>query len=281
MSRFNSQSGRASRIDEMDMRSTAKKLPLSGRRIVITRAQEQADKFSALLEAVGAEPIILPLIRIADPPSWTSVDDALRNLNQFHGIIFTSTNAVRQWVKRSREIEAPPAVDEVKILAVGSATAECLIQNRMQVDSVPKRFSADGLLASLPDDLRGQRYLLPRGDRAREELSQGLKARAAEVVDVVVYSTQSAAPDSSKWIPRFLRGDFDFVTFASPSAVHSFAEWVGPSRWEDVLRHIHAASIGPTTSAALRAHGVEVAAEADASTLERLTSAIVRFYHPS
>jgi uroporphyrinogen-III synthase len=255
-----------------------KSRPLADRCIVITRAREQAAEFASQLEAVGAQVITLPLIQIADPPTWALVDRAMDQLARFDLLIFTSVNAVDKWTGRGSSQNKSPVLKTHQVYAVGEATARRLQELGIQVDEVPKNFSAEGILKTLGPELLGKRVLLPRGDLARDELPRELRARGAEVLEVVVYRTQPAEVKSSTWIERIRRGEIDVITFASPSTVQQFVLWVGSEQLAVIKDRFHAASIGPTTSAALREQGIDVAIEATPSTLADLTAAIIRYY---
>lgn len=255
--------------------------PLADRRIVVTRAREQAAEFAAQLEAAGAQVITLPLIQIADPPSWALVDRAMDQLAKFDLLVFTSANAVDKWTGRGRTQNKSPVLGTHQVYAVGSATAQRLQALGYRADLVPEDYSAKGILQSLGSDLRQKKILLPRGDLARDELPRELRDRGAEVLEVVVYRTRPADILPFTWVEQMRRGEIDVITFASPSAVQQFVLWVGAEQLDAVKDHFHAASIGPTTSSALREHGLKVAIEAAPSTLADLTAAIVRFYQSS
>lgn len=256
-------------------------LPLSGKRIAVTRATEQALEFVSMLEATGAEVIPLPLIQIGAPVSWEVSDRALAELSTFHWVIFTSINAVNKWTERAEQLNRLALLRTNRVGAVGEATARRIQQIGFSVSLIPENFTARGILDALDQDLGGQRILLPRGDRARNELPDELRRRGAEVVEAVVYQTLPAPAPSSDWMARIMKGEFDVVTFVSPSAVHQFVQWVGESNSAHLRRCFHFASIGPTTSDALREHGFEVRLEAKGSSLEALTEAIIHFYEAS
>ncbi|MDD5544555.1 MAG: uroporphyrinogen-III synthase [Acidobacteriia bacterium] len=243
---------------------------------MLTAGSEPAQSLAAQLEALGAHVELFPLIAIADPVSWSDADQALAALDSFDWIVFTSTNAVRQWVRRAVEVGRRSISPKNKIATVGAATARQLEALGFQVDLVPEKFHASGLLAAWSGDLAGQKFLLPRGDLARPELPEGLRARGALVREVVVYQTRELLDQEAAWVDRLRQGEFDVVTFASPSAVESFVDIAGHG--EDVRTRLTAASIGPTTSKALREHGLEVAMEAATSTWEGLKEAIVRYF---
>ena len=71
------------------------KRALFGRRIVVTRAREQASEFKAILSELGAHCIEFPTIAIEPPPSWEPLDTAIAHLATYDWVIFTSVNGVR------------------------------------------------------------------------------------------------------------------------------------------------------------------------------------------
>ncbi len=54
--------------------------PLQGKRILVTRAREQAGALSDRLRELGAIPVEFPTIHIVPPENWALLDDALRRL---------------------------------------------------------------------------------------------------------------------------------------------------------------------------------------------------------
>lgn len=248
---------------------------------MITRAREQAADFTARLEAAGAKVIALPLIQIVDPPSWVEVDRALDSLSEFDTLVFTSTNVANKWVGRAKFRNKQPVLPSQCVAAIGSATARRLQEYGIKVDWVPEKFNAKGILQSLDSNLDGRNFLLPRGDLAREELPRELRARGAQVREVVVYQTQPSTPDTPRGVEMIQQDKIDVITFASPSAVHHFVDWISPAKIDSVRGHFQAASIGPTTSECLREYGFEVAIEASPSTVGAWTDAIVRFFQMS
>jgi uroporphyrinogen III methyltransferase / synthase len=250
--------------------------PLFGKRVVVTRARAQASGFAEQLEAMGAEVVQFPTIRIVPPADEAPLLDAAREVHSFHWIVFTSMNGVaRFWDAIHRVGRDARSLGGVSVCAVGPATAAALEREGVRPDLIPEKFVAESVLRALQahGDLAGRRVLFPRGELARPVLIEGLQAAGAEVVDVVAYRT---VPDSGE-VDRFRRlladGAVDLVTFTSSSTVHNFVDLVGA----DVGRAL-VASIGPITSAAARERGLAVDIEADASTTEGLVSAIRSFF---
>ncbi len=157
---------------------------------------------------------------------------------------------------------------------VGKATRICAEELGWTVDVVPGEFTAEGLLTSLESfDLREQRVLIPSGDLARDVLPVALRERGA-LVDVVEAYSNRMPPDAEVRAKRIFSAPTrpDWVIFASPSAVDNLISVLGAT----ALQSVKTASIGPTTSAAVRRHGLTVAAEPAEHTKSGLVAAIVR-----
>src|SRR3989442_11104447 len=145
-------------------------MALTGRRILISRAASQSAELRSRLEDLGARVIECPTIHIVPPMSWKPVDDAIRRLNTYQWLLFTSANAVEQFMDRmgARRPAIPIAV-------VGSATAVKLNEWGLEPALVPKEFRAEGLLDAFPENLVGIRILFPRAEVARELLPDELR----------------------------------------------------------------------------------------------------------
>ena len=125
-------------------------LPLFGKRIAITRAREQAGVLREELAALGAEVIEIPTIEIRPPDSWEPLDAAIRRLEEFHYLLVTSANGVRNFLARlaasGRDVRA---LKGLTIGAIGPATAAEFARTGVKVDLLPTEYVAEGLLAAL------------------------------------------------------------------------------------------------------------------------------------
>src|SRR3989338_1837310 len=170
--------------------------PLSGRRIVITRARSQAGVFAAALEELGAEVIEFPTIEIVPPQSYAPLDRALREIRQYHWIIFTSVNGVAHFFARwsARRVED---FSGIKIAAIGPETAKSLEAKGLRADLVPGEFRAEAILKELaPEEMRGKRVLLPRAAQARDVLPDTLREWGAQVDVIEAYRTVQARSEA-------------------------------------------------------------------------------------
>ena len=257
----------------------ARRRPLAGRRVAVTRAREQAVELVRELEALGAEVVAAPTIRIARLVDLTALRAALTRDPPYDWIVFTSQNAVHAVCDQLPEWDlAPRDVARAAVAAIGPATAEALVRHGVVPDLVPDRFVAEAVVTSLAarGDVRGKTILLPRAREARDALPDGLRVLGA-VVDVIpVYQTICETGDGSGLAAELLAGRIDLVTFTSSSTVRGFVDLVG--RPAAASGRFAAAVIGPVTAGTARELGIAVAVEARDYTVPGLVAAIVRYY---
>jgi len=239
----------------------AKPTALQGRRIVITRPAEKGRRLAERLRSFGAVPIEFPTVRIA-PAESGPLDDALRALETFDWIVFTSANGVEAAFDRLAAAGRDARdVARRRVAAIGPATARALRERGVEPALVPERYVAEAILEAL-GDVRGLSFLLPRADIAREALAVGLRAKGAAVTEVAAYRTVAAdgpPPDLSA---------ADAVTFTSSSTVRNFlASGASVGRAKVVC-------IGPVTAATARELGLTVDAVAEAYTEDGLIQAL-------
>lgn len=247
--------------------------PLSGQRIVVTRARAQASSLSARLRELGAEVIEMPAIRIEQLDS-APLHHALDRLREYEWVMFTSQNAVDLvWrAMRARGLDAR-SLGHARIAAIGRATAEALLDCGLMADVVPERFVAESLVSALErrDDVRRRRVLLPRAADARDVLPDGLRELGADVDVIPIYRTVLDGDRAAHVADRLRAGTIDLVTLSSSSTARFFVDAVGA----EAARAAAVASIGPVTSATASSLGLRVTIEAAESTIEGLVEAIV------
>jgi uroporphyrinogen III methyltransferase/synthase len=247
------------------------RLPLFGRRIVVTRAREQSDALAARLRALGADAIELPTIEIAPAADYAPLDRALANLASYDWLIFTSANGVRHFVDRLDRSAADLRALRARICAIGPATRAAVEALHLKVDLMGKEYVAEGLLAAFaPFDLNGARVLLPRAAVARDLVPTELAKRGAQVDVVEAYRTVVPADCAARIAAVFARKP-DAIAFTSSSTVQNFVAAAGSAA---VLGGVQVASIGPITSETARRLGVAVAAQAREFTLDGLVEAL-------
>ncbi len=257
------------------------KRPLFGRRIVITRAQEQAKEFSDLLAALGAEPVEVPTIQLVPPETWEGIDREIARLPDYQWLIFTSVNGVIPFMARLQAAgKDSRSLAHLRICAIGPRTAQELGQYGVTPDVVPAQYQAEGLLAVLTNEvLRGKRVLIPRAETARELLPDQLRERGASVVVIPVYRTVVPSVDLGFLEAQIEEERIDAVTFTSSSTVRHFVDLVGGAEAARRLgSKTRIACIGPITAKTAVEFGLTVSIMAKDNTIPALAGEIAGFF---
>jgi uroporphyrinogen III methyltransferase / synthase len=245
---------------------------------VITRAAEQSGDLRARLEELGAEVESLPLVRFLEPKDKADLDRAIRSLDKFDWIIFTSANSVTFSLARCRAVGCWPNTARTKIAAVGSATRLAAEKEGLPISLVPTEFSGAGLAAELFGAISGKSILLPRSDRASEELPSMLRRAGANVTEVIAYLTAGPEGLDRSLIEAMQDGRVDAVTFFSPSAFREFQKLMGSDLAVKFDWKVALAAVGPVTAGSIREAGLPVAIEADEATTASLVKALESFF---
>jgi uroporphyrinogen-III synthase len=256
------------------------KLPLTGRRIAITRPRRQAAELAQRLEALGAQVITLPAIAIEPVDDPSQLDIALGELASYDWIVFTSANGVHAFDRRLRANALDwTARQRARIAAIGPATAATLQALGATIAVMPSEYIAEKLADAL-GNVAGQRILLPRADIARETLRDELRLRGADVNEIAAYRTV-AQPLAPELLERALGSRrVDAMTFTSSSTVRSLVESLRASGYDPqkALAGIALACIGPITAATLRECGLEPGLVAQEYTIAGLVAALVAHF---
>ncbi len=258
------------------------KRPLFGKKIVVTRAREQASTFLAALSELGAECIEFPTIEVVAPSGYDALDGAIRDLERYQWAIFTSVNGVKFFFDRLRFLGRDSrSLKGIKVAAIGSRTGEALSGKGIVPDLVPDEFRAEAVVDAFhKEDVEGLRILLPRAAQAREVLPVELEKMGASVDVVEAYRTIKASGDRSLVQGLLERGGIHMVTFTSSSTVHNFVDVFEEegerfSRW---MEKVSVACIGPVTAETAIKRGLKVSLTAERYTVESLTGAIVEYF---
>jgi uroporphyrinogen III methyltransferase/synthase len=250
---------------------------------VVTRPRAQAEPLAAALEDLGADVVLFPTIEIAGAPDPDALDHAVAAGARYDWIVFTSANGVRVFFARlsalGRDVRE---LARARLAAIGPETAAELERRCLRPAVVPADYRAEGLLDALAGvDVRGSRVLLPRAEGARAVLPERLRARGAEVDEVIAYRAV-APPDADVAGLRaaLAAGTIDAVTFTSSSTVRNFAALLGP----EALRTLAGtgrpvvACIGPVTADTARELGLRVDVVPGAYTAAALVRALAEHF---
>jgi uroporphyrinogen III methyltransferase/synthase len=260
--------------------------PLAGRTIVITRALAQSAEFAVELERLGARVISCPTIEIVEPESYAMLDEAIEHLYGYDWLIFTSVNGVDHFLRRLEVLGHDVSeLDELRVCAIGEATALRLREARVHVDVVPEQFKAEGAFLAIAAYVGGHtslnllNFLIPRAAVARDYLPKALEEAGARVDVVPAYRTVPPQTSERGRVEAMLAGGaVDCITFTSSSTVANFAQLFDTTDLSQLLEGVTVACIGDITASTAAQYGLRADILPNEYTIPALTRAIVDFY---
>ena len=255
--------------------------PLFGKRVVVTRTREQASQLSKQLADLGAEILEIPTIKIVPPTDDRRQDlvDALLELNSYDWLVFTSPNGVTAFFdiffKRFQDLRD---IGGVRIAAIGPATAAKLKEIHLQVDLMPDEAIGSKIAAAFEkfETVENLKICLLRAEVANPDLPKALEEHGAIVDDIAVYKTVAETEDPTHTAAKFLEGGADWITFTSASTAEHFHARFDLPKVVKTFPQLKLASIGPETSKAIRALGLEPTVEAKEHTIGGLVKTILK-----
>jgi len=256
--------------------------PLFGKKILVTRAREQASDFVARLSELGAECVEFPTIEVIPPSSWKDLDRAIENLESCHWLVFTSVNGVKYFFARL-EVSGQDVrnLKGIRIAAIGPKTADAIRGKGVKPDLVPEEYRAEAVVEAFrKQGVKGLRILLPRAAEAREVLPQELEKMGARVEVVEAYRTVKPEADKDEIRAMLEKGEIHMVTFTSSSTVNNFIEMFEEEgdrllKW---MEKVTVACIGPVTAKTAEEKGLAVRITPSDYTIEALAKAIVDWF---
>ncbi len=254
------------------------RLPLFGKKVVVTRSAEKCGAFGEKLAALGAQVIEFPLIQIESPGDLRRLDQAIGDASAYDWLIFSSAHGVRAFFERVIQLKLDVrALSGAKIASVGDETTRALARYGVLADLVPGRFETRAILDALKNKhgtLKGKKFLLLKANIAPVDLDLKLKKMGALVHRLIAYRTvmpKTVPTDTKKLIAR---GGVDFVAFTSASTVQNFVRVMGRSSVARIARKTKFLSIGPITTKTLKSYGLRPYVEAKVFTTSGLIEAL-------
>jgi uroporphyrinogen III methyltransferase/synthase len=253
--------------------------PLFGRRVVVTRHLEQAGGFARRLAELGADVLEVPTIKLTPPTEKDALVDALLGLNAYDWLVFTSANGVTAFFDIFfRRFQDLRDIGGVRIAAVGPATAAKLRELHLQVDLTPDEFTGRKIAAAFAkyQSIENLKMCLLRAEMASPDLPRALEELGAIVDDIAVYKTVAETEDPTGAGAALLENGADWITFTSGSTVEHFHARFDLPGLMKKFPQTKLASIGPETSKAIRALGLEPVLEAKEHTTNGLLVALLK-----
>ncbi len=248
--------------------------------VVVTRDEGPDGPLRQALAGRGVDVRALPTTRTEPSENPAPLNDALDAIDTFDWLCFTSARGVEAVAEHPRWRATRTGAGRPRVAAVGPATAERLREAGAPVDLEGKGFGGSDLarqvIEAAGDGMSGARVLWPRSDRARPDLLEKLQAAGAQVVAPIAYRVIAARPDDLAWfIDALEHGGVDAIAFLSPSAASGLAAALGAAGLSHLASGSCVASIGPTTSAALRDLGAPPDVEATQPVVATLAEALM------
>ncbi len=252
---------------------------LTGRRIALTRPAATSADWRTCLEALGAEVVELPLIKVSKDVNLHTLAEVFQELTQYEWLVFTSVNGVKYFFEEfHRVFDDIRALGMVRIAVVGEATAAAVREQRLRVDLQPKKATAEELAKELTsrESMDSAKVLVVTGNQNREVLIEKLNEARSIVDQLPVYKTEETDLAADPLAGDFRAKGADAILFASPSAAQSFFDQAATLKLSAKAKRPLAGSIGPTTTATMKQLGLPVDFEAADANLESLVQSLVQ-----
>ncbi len=269
----------------VSLRNTMKwfeKRPLFNRQIVVTRARSQASDLVSLLSDAGADCLEIPVIKIVPAKDLSPLDTALKQIETYEWLVFTSVNGVKIFFNylfdTNRDLRD---LSRIKTACIGPATAETLFSFGLRCDILPESYRAESVVDAFKHiDLENKRFLLPRAAEARPVLPVELEKMGAVVDEIPIYNTIPQNDGMETLRENLTAKTVDMVTFTSSSTVKNFYSLLPeePELRKKLMEVVKVAAIGPITADTAKEHGFDVHLEAKEYTIPGLYDAIVKYY---
>jgi len=256
---------------------------LQGKRIVVTRAEKQAEEMGEYIRRRGGIPYFCPVIEPQLTENLAPIRQAIKHLDEYAWVIFTSVNAVHFFMHVLQEDEdfsrKMEQLRNLHIAAIGPKTERAIQGYGLKVTARPEAFHQEALVEACKEYLAsGMKILYPRAKMARRNLREQLQEEGILIDDIVLYETVSVEDHKEEMIARIKNAEVDVITFTSSSTVQHFVQMLEGFDWERYKSSFFVASIGPVTSETIKKLGFEVHIEAKQFTSESLIEAIEEFY---
>ena len=245
------------------------------RHVLVTRPADQAEELCSLLRERSVVPVAVPTVEIDRDSTASELDATLGTLDDAAWMVITSANGARALADRlaASDRSLPP---ELRVAAVGPATAHALRDAGIRVDHVPEAYLTVAIAEGL-GEVEGRRIVLARADAATPDLRDALLARGARVTEIVAYRTVEGPAASRDPLRAALHRDLDGIAFSSSSTVRGLIRLAsGVDRGR--ARTVPCFCIGPVTAATATRMGFHVAAVATEYTAAGLADAIQQHF---
>jgi uroporphyrinogen III methyltransferase/synthase len=256
---------------------------LQGKRIVVTRAEHQAQETAQLLREKGAKVYLFPVIEIVPADPTQELAEAINKIDEYDWILLTSSNAVSIFINLCQQRLGEKWKEKLRhkrFAVIGPKTGESLEAFGLKPAFIPGSYKQEDMaVESESVILPGSRLLYPKAEQARALLPQTLSARGVNLDDPVLYRTIPALHHKQDFLEVLTQGQIDVITFTSSSTVRYFIELFKSEDKRRLFSHMTFACIGPITAQTAEEAGLEVKIKAQEHTIPGLIKALEAFFN--
>ena len=228
------------------------KMPLFGKKMLVTRPKDRSSALASKLRKLGAEVVEIPAIKTVEIDINENIQSVYANIRDYNYILFTSPFGVKVFLGQLRKLNIDiRRIGDARIGAIGSATKTALNEAGLMVDIIPKVYSAKELgkyVAEVCTD--ADKILIPRAEIGSPGLIEELNKCGAAITDLAIYRTIKNHNENDIYekllAEKEIMADNCYVLFTSASSVEGFVDMAGKKDYNKVK----AICIGEQTKAA-------------------------------
>lgn len=251
-------------------------LLLENVRIVNTRAHHQAQAFTDLIHQHGGVSIEIPFLKIEKSENCSSLQSVFDTLTPEDWVIFTSQNGVDFFLEHLKAEEvSQEKLTSVRIAVVGEKTRQHIHKLGLKESLMPNEYTGEALAHAFIRNVRKtSKVVVVRGNLAKPFLRNTLAENGYKVIDFIAYETKEWIEEEEKLLKLMRKGEIDYLTFTSSSAVRSFMTFV--QKHSVTWKQLKCVCIGSVTEKTLRSYGGENILVPDRFTLDDMIQVIMR-----
>lgn len=252
------------------------KKPLFGKNVMVTRTRLQSSSLVEKIIDLGGNPIEVPTIKIEKIENNALLEKEIENIKDYSYLVLTSKNAVEIFFDKLKEMKLDcRALANIKVCAVGTATAKAIADRGINPDIVPKKFVSEELFEEIKPNLTSEdKILIPRAKNARDYLVDKL-SEICSVSEVHTYETVIDNEMKEEILELLENESIDYITFASSSSASNFVEIIGKENI-DKLDNTKIISIGPITTNTIKELKLDLHREAEEATINSVVEALIK-----
>lgn len=249
--------------------------PLFGKDVIVTRARTQSSSLVSKISDLGGNPIEIPTIKINKIENNIELENEIKNIRDYTYLVLTSKNAVQIFFDKLYKMNLDSrALANLKVCAVGSATAKEIRNNGINPDIIPEQFVSEYLFEELKSVLKStDKVLIPRTKNARDFLVNKI-SKICSVKEVHIYETVLNNIKKDEILKGLNSLEEKYITFTSSSTVTNFVDIIGMDNIDE-LNKLKVISIGPITTETANSLGINVYREANISTIDGMVDCII------